>query len=246
MRSEREGGGNISNIVEILALIRAQKLNKDDMGANERAIVEFYTGLIDEDPNFAKRVTSRYNQLSQSGVKTQLFPLEIINKLKKRKRKKKEKLLQQSPLWPSETTENNKLQTFDSKAHSEGNLSDLMRRADSRRYSNFDNDVRAEVSRNKDILRKKIGLPIARGNSPYVNDPFYEFLVNKVCNEDRFGIFTEHDRSYGEITPELDAKIKDVGGIIDELINGNHNRRFKFKTFKEFTQQFEDKWNQTE
>ena len=92
-------------------------------------------------------------------------------------------------------------------------------------------------------LRNDIGLPIARGKDPHVNDSFYKFLVRRVVHYDTFNIFNEYDRVLDEIPQELGAKINEVKGSINILLHGGLNMREKFKKYHEFADEFREKWD---
>lgn len=100
-----------------------------------------------------------------------------------------------------------------------------------------------EIKAKRSQLRKLIGLPIVRGNNPHVNDRFYKYLVKKIYKFDTFGIFREYDRVLNEVSPELDLKIKQVGGLIDELLNRDLNRSQKYEKFNHFVNDYQQTWN---
>jgi hypothetical protein len=94
------------------------------------------------------------------------------------------------------------------------------------------------MSEKRTELRKRIGLPVARGKDPHVNDNFYKFLVKKVYTFDEFGIFEEYDRVLDKMPPELDGKINQVAGLINELLNTGLNRQERSKKFWQFDREY--------
>jgi hypothetical protein len=104
--------------------------------------------------------------------------------------------------------------------------------------------INEEIRHKRMELRKKIGLPVARGKDPHVKDDFYKLLVKRVVKYDNFGIFNEFDRVITDSPPELDLKINQVKEVIDELLNGGLNLRERYRRFYEFTQEYKEKWGE--
>jgi len=169
----------------------------------------------------------------------------VIAKLAKRKRhiKRQNESAFQPGLWQNEPIPNNKTYGSENTIDPEKKLLKLGKGLDSCFYSYKNSPITAEISEKKLRLRNLIGLPVARGKDPHVKDRFYKFLVRKVCTYDTFGIFIEYDRVLDKIPQELDFKIKQVGGLVDELLNKNLNRPQRFRTFNQFVQEYRDRWN---
>ena len=111
------------------------------------------------------------------------------------------------------------------------------------RYSwNTNESIAKEIQQKRLKLRDLIGLPIARGDSPYKNDKFYRFLVKRIVGWDNFGIFDKYDRVITEVPTELDLKISQVKGLIAELLNGELNQIQRFQRFDRFTREYQDFW----
>lgn len=146
---------------------------------------------------------------------------------------KKESVLQLG-LWPDEPIS----------ANSEKRLDRLGVELGSYYYRHLRNTpITEEIKAKKIELRDRIGLPIARGKDPHVNDRFYIFLVKRICTFDTFGIFMEYDRVLDKVPPELDLKIKQVGRLVDELLNKGLNRPQRFGKFNQFVKDYQQRWN---
>jgi hypothetical protein len=125
----------------------------------------------------------------------------------------------------------------------ERNLVRLHKKSNSR-YSRRENDIiNEEVKFKRKELRGRIGLPVARGKNPHVNDDFYKFLVRRICVYDTFGIFVEYDRVISEVPEELDSKINKVAGLVDELLNKGLNRPQRFNRYYQFVREYQEKEN---
>lgn len=240
---ERPQNNPRKDIIEILALFSAGEIKKEDLSENNQVILGYYLGLMADNPEFAAKVNSRKNQLAiMSGRKIPLYSSDKIKKLAKRKRKiKKAKPAFQLKIWQDKPISNS--ETHESKyIHDpEKELIELGRNLDNPFYNHKNSPITAEIKRKKIELRNLIGLPIARGKDPHVNDDFYKFLVKRVCALDIFGIFIEYDRVIDETPQELDLKIKQVKKLIDELLNQGLNRAQRFKRFNQFAKEYQNK-----
>lgn len=245
---EKEG----VSIIETLALFLAGRLNRSDLSENNQAVLGYYIGLMNEDLEFAAKVNSRKNQLLDPvGHKVPLFSPEVIDSLPKHKRHKRSKNenASQPSLWQNEPKINIESDSgmvfgLENVIDPERKLFEVGMSLDSPFFEYYKNSpIIEEIKKKKMELRNQIGLPIARGKDPHVNDKFYQFLVRRICNQDTFGIFIEYDRVMGEIPEELNLKIKEVEGLIDELLNKNLNRKQRFSTFNQFIKEYNDRWN---
>jgi len=99
-----------------------------------------------------------------------------------------------------------------------------------------------EIRKKQTDLRNLIGLPVARGKDPHINDDFYKFLVRSIYKRDIFGIFMEYDRVLGEIPEELNDRINQVKELINELLNTSLNKQQRYKAFNQFSQEYQNKW----
>jgi hypothetical protein len=95
-------------------------------------------------------------------------------------------------------------------------------------------------------LREKIGLPIARGKDPHVENSFYKFLVRQIYFYDKFRIFNEYDRVSGEVPAELALRIEAVRCLIDELLNKGLNMRKRYEEYDNFVREQWKKWRISE
>lgn len=123
----------------------------------------------------------------------------------------------------------------------ERNLVKLYRDADNRYFSRKNSLISKEVKIKREELRNRIGLPVARGKDPHVNDDFYKFLVRRVYSFDTFGIFREYDRAIDGVPEDLNLKINQISGLIDELLNKGLNRPQRFNRYYQFDREYREK-----
>lgn len=234
---------NSSNIqshypIEILALIQIGRITRESLGWENQVIIDYYFGLMAEDPKFADVVNARKNLLnSLGGHKKELFSDgDLIRTKKHRKpnvgsdiRATQPSLLPNEPQAPDYTHD-----VFDP----EEKITKVNRNIDNRFMHQADKIIGAEIRNKKQKLRNMIGLPIARGKNRHIKDPFYKFLVKKICTFDELGIFREHDRVITEIPEELNLKIGQVKTLIETLLNGGLNLTQRYNTYREFVQSF--------
>jgi len=110
-------------------------------------------------------------------------------------------------------------------------------------YRHQNSPVREEILQNKNDLRNRINLPKATIKNHHANDLFYKFLVKNIVNFDKLSIFSEYDRSLGIISPELEEKLNEIGGFMNEVNSPDLNRQEKFKKYHHFVKEYKDKWN---
>lgn len=248
--TERSGEGNKnhngtdSDVTEILALYLAGIIKREDMSPENQQMLGFYIGLMNEDPRFAAQVNAKKNEILGPGVKKPLFPQETIKELSKRKRRKRhEEWGRQLPLWgnpPStEARRFESLTTFDP----EKSIFDIARNLDDRYLRTKGTPIEDDMKMKRMQLREYIGLPVARGKDPHVNDDYYKLMVKRVYKYDTFGIFAEYDRVLTKIPVDLQEKIVEVRGLINTLLNDNLNRREKNDTYNRFLQEYREKWD---
>jgi hypothetical protein len=239
------------NIVETLANVYAGRINPEDMDENTRAMACFYGLLMDEDPKLRAEVNQIKNQiLSNEGEYIPLYSQDVIEKLSKGKGKSKKvknkENARQLDLWPDKTK--TAVIIYDSESITSDPLKKLFEFGNTLEkpiYKRGKNDVINEEIKTKKLkLRNDIGLPIARGKDPHVNDSFYKFLVRRVVHNDVFGIFIEHDRVLDEPSEDLKTKIDEVKGLTNLLLDGSLNTREIYKKYHEFEEQFKERWGQ--
>lgn len=242
IESQKEGSG--SDIIETLALFLSGRIQKGDLSENNQVTLDYYLGLMSEDRKFAARVGVRTDQLRDKGKRIPLFEADDLKKAKKhrvRKTSSQESFTQPS-LLPNLTFHESEDVELGEINDPEENLVKLHRSFSSRYGIVRKKLLQEDVQYRRNELRSKIGLPIARGKDPNVKNPFYRFLVKRIVTFDLFDIFGEYDRSFVEISPELELKIQQVRSLTGELLSGELNMREKFKRFDEFKHEYQDKW----
>jgi hypothetical protein len=242
--NKKEGlqNNNGNSVVEIVALVMERKLNKEDLSPENQTLLEFYLGIIPDDPKFAAAVNNRRKQMiNTEGQRTSLFPEEVIENISKRKKKRKqEERLFQPSLWTEDKKESELIGGLEPR--------DMVMEVGKElngRFTRNNRLISEEIKYKKETLRNEIGLPIVRGKDPHVKDMFYKFLVNNICNWDRFGIFNENDRVWVERDEELNVKIGEVKGLVDELLNDKKiSRQERFRRYKNFLDDYKNRWGE--
>ena len=248
-QDNKDQDNKYQNIIEILALIILGKIKREDLSQNNRSVPAIYFEIMENDPEFAAQVNLRVQELRalySKGVKIPLFPPKIIDGLKKRRRRKKTEPVYVQPRLLSEQNPEDKTDgTEEDWFDPEKKLFKLGADLDKRSYHrNFPKDsiIMQEIKKKQTDLRNLIGLPVARGKDPHVNDDFYKYLVRRVYKRDIFGIFMEYDRVLGKIPQELDHKINEVKELINELLNTSLNKQQRYKAFNQFVQEYQNRW----
>lgn len=233
-----------TNVVEVLALFKLGRINREDIGPENQTVLSYYLGLMAENESFSAKVHSRMEQLRGNGRKVPLFPPEVIKNLKKKKRRIKKRVFAfQLNFFPAKLSQDDGSIGQENIRDSDSTIFKVGRQLDNP-YINKRRTVLAEdVRRRRLELRELIGLPIARGKSRHVNDPNYKFLVKRICTFDQFGIFEQYDRVYADIPEDLNLKIQQIMQLIDELLNNNLTRRQFFRRFDEFVENYQSYWN---
>lgn len=245
MSSELPRNSENRDIAHTLALFLSGKIRKEDMSENNQVVMSYYLGLMADDPQFAKRVNVIKTQMLEKGKKVPLYTSEELQKAKRHRKydKVQREVFFQPGFWEEGSSQEEIKPELVNFQDSEKKLNKL-RRFSSRHFNeDYRKILRKEVGDRKNELRNVIGLPIARGKNPHVNDDFYKFLVRRVCTFDTFEIFNEYDRAISKIPLDLDAKIGQVKGLVDELLNQGLGRRERFKRFDQFAEEYEKEWN---
>jgi hypothetical protein len=234
------------DITYTLALFLSGKIRREDMAEENQTVLSFYLGLMADYHQFAQRVNSLKNQLMTNGQKIPLYSEEEIKRMKKykkRHRKKDEPQASQLSFWSEKNVFENEEQSLKIISDPEKTLFQEGEKLESRFFPRKKLLITKEVREKKLKLREMIGLPVARGKNPHVNDRFYKFLVRNICQYDEFEIFREYDRVLDELPEDLSLKIKEVSDLVEQLLNNNLNRNQKYNTFKEFVRDYHDRWN---
>lgn len=237
---ERSGEGNNTDPnIDTVALFLAGRIKKEDLSENNQFVLDYSLGLMLDDPKFAERINKRKNQLLERGIKRPLYSKEDLNNAKRHrcKRKHTEPGLQPS-LW-----EDPQRETID--GFGPEKVIDPMRRfyeevgkIEKQRHGFMDTILDQEAEHKRMMLRKEIGLPVARGKDPHVNDEFYKYLVRRVYLYDIFGIFNEYDRNIGELPEQLSEKIDKVKNIIHEVLDPNLGTGTRYRKFNDFVERY--------
>lgn len=230
-----------NNIVEILALYLTGKLKKEDMDEDNQAILRFYLGSMEEDPKFKNRVNTRKNEILSNikdGVRKSMFTEAQLKKAKSHRKKKitsYEKAFQ--PLLFDDRIEN--VRTVESGMILDPERGIAQMHEFQNRFSKYRKPyLSEEVRLKKNQLRNLVGLPIARGKDPHVNDPFYQTLVKDIFANDVFHIVTEFDSAIIGPSEELDQKINQIKRFVSEVDRPELGLKHKYEQFNQFKENF--------
>lgn len=124
----------------------------------------------------------------------------------------------------------------------ERKLAKLHRESDHPQWRDRYSPMVEDIQYLKSKLRNKIGLPIARGKDPHVNDRFYKFLVKWIVKYDAFRIFADYNGLKHDEPIEVDARINQVKVLVGEVLGGNINLREKYNKYHEFEEAYENQW----
>lgn len=242
---ERSGGSNNTDpIVDMISLFLADRIKREDLSDNNRFVLDYYLEVMAEDPKFAHQVNLRKNQLLDKGIKTPLYSKEDLRNAKRHRRKRKPTEPGLQPrLWEEPKVEK------DNQFGPEKVL-DPMRgffrevgKIEKRHFGSDNSIIDQETKKKRMELRDIIGLPVARGKDPHVNDGFYKYLVRRIYVWDVFGIFHEYDRVTGDIPESLNEKIQDVKEMLGEVLDPNLGVGARYKKFCEFVDEHKEEWN---
>ncbi len=249
--ASREGEGSILNKEAYanltLARLRAGVLKNSDLTDEERQFLDIWEDIVEEDPKLKNSVGETVRELETSGVKVPLFTPQELQGLKKHKKKPNQRFeMKPLPFWITnpetmgeEKHTKNPSNTFldsEKKIHKIGkNLND--------RFGDLkDGDSRKEILIKREELREIINLPVVRGKDPHVNDSFYQYLVERVCIWDVFGIFYEYSCAVAGVSEELQQKIDQVKGIINEVLENKSTFPQRREWLQKLADEYEEKW----
>ncbi len=226
------------NIVEVLAQYLIGRIKREDLSEHNQSLLDYYGpgGLMDEDPKFRAQVNLKKNQILTVGERIPLYTSDEIKKAKGHGRHKiiNPEIFLQPRLW-IETQPEGLVSTIILNA-----VSDPEKNIHSKQRNKL---MAEEIEIKKRELRERIGLPVARGKDPHINDNFYKYLVRRIYHFDVFNIFKEYDRVLGEVPENLNSKINQVKDLINELLNGELNIRQKYERYYNFVEEHEEEWN---
>lgn len=89
MSSEQQRGIDNQDIAYTLALFLSGKIKREDMNENNQVVMDFYLGVMSDDPGFALRVNLIRNQMLEKGRKIPLYTSGELEKAKDHKKRKK-------------------------------------------------------------------------------------------------------------------------------------------------------------
>jgi len=252
---ERSQTDNGQNIVEIVALVLAEKIKASDLSENDRTVFNYYGtgGVMDDDFNFKKQVNARTIQIleNSSGIFInqnigKKIPLFTPEELKNARRHKKHKIISnekvlQPQFWPLEPSDKN-IFGPENVLDAEKKLFNEIKNIDNRFYPHKKTILTEDIKQKRIQLREKIDLPIARGKDPHINDAFYKYLVRRIYFWDTFGIFREFDRVLGETPIDLQKRIDQVKETMGRLLDDGLSLNDKYLRFHEFAEKYGKDW----
>jgi len=225
------------NIVEVLAQYLMGRIKREDLSEHNQSLLDYYGpgGLMSDDLKFAAQVNSKKNQILTVGERIPLYTSDEIKKAKRHGRHKKitSEISLQPRLWAEPQLEDPIPTIVDA-------VFDPEKKIKSKQRNEL---ITEEIEMKKRELREMIGLPVARGKDPHVNDDFYKYLVRRIYHFDVFHIFKEYDRVLDEVPKDLSSKINQVRDLISELLNGGLNMGERYGEYHKFIEEHEEEWN---
>lgn len=239
MSAEHQGKDGGFDPIKTVALVLAGKIKKEDLSENNQFVLDYSLGLMLDDPKFSERINKRKNQLLERGIKRPLYSKEDLKNAKRHRRKRKytEPGLQPR-LWEDSKPKKENQFGPEKVLDPMGKFYEEVEKIEKQRYGFMDTLLDQEAEFKRMELRKKIGLSVARGKDPHVNDEFYKYLVRRVYLCDIFGIFNEYDRAIGDIPEDLGQKINQVTNIIHEILDPNLGIGTRYRKFNDFVERY--------
>lgn len=176
---------------------------------------------------------------SELGKKVPLYNLEELKLALKHKKRKKKKEYGLQPSLLSLSEEKEPLTGNCYWKDREGEIG-RMHEIFQDKYDSGKEIYNEEIAHRRLKLREIIGLPIARGISKNVNNPFYKRLVKEVAKEDVFGIFQKYDRVLilSDIPQDLSDEIDTIKDFITGIIDEKSSPGVKYRKLNEFIKNF--------
>jgi len=244
---ERQTGKSDNNVVEIIALFLLGEIKKKDMGDNT-FVLEFYLGLMNDDPVFRRKVNSRKNAMVLSRKNGKRIPLYKNGELRNAKKHRKRKRYTRNPYFQLELF-SKELSTVGSVKKNdyidpEKKLAELHKEFNFPYRRSNNSLVDEEIRHYRSELRKVIGLPIARGKDPHRGDVYYKFLVRRIVKLDVFKIFREYNGiKFGDEPTDLDIRISQVKSFVGGILVKNIGIREKYDRYHGFANKYGEEWN---
>ena len=235
---------NIQQIVTILALSRAGMIKSEDVGPENAMVLGYYRGVMEEDPKFKAAVIKKQNEIclrEQSVEKRPIFSQEELEKAKKHRNLRKfakKQTYRQPELWKDPPRQDLEPYTHDQVIDPEKRIFKEFEKLNNRYVPFKSTYIPAEIKHKRNELRGLINLPVVRGKDPYINDPFYKFLVKNIVKNDTFGIFEEYEHVIDIIPEHLGTKIEKVKTFINEVLAGSLNMSQKYKEYHQFLEYY--------
>ena len=179
------------------------------------------------------------------GRRIPLYSNEVLKKASGHAKKEKPFHLKPLPFWmsmPSEVEEISIPKKVGKEKDLERGLHMIGKNLDDRFGYLKDEDSKREILEKRRELRDKIDLPVARGKDPHINDPFYQYLIKRICTWDVFKIFREYIRATTGVSEELQQKICHVNRIVNEVLEGELTFTQRCKKLQELADEYGEKW----
>ncbi len=106
-------------------------------------------------------------------------------------------------------------------------------------------ELQKEFKIKRQELRNIIGLPVARGKSPYVNNSLYKYLVKQIYKYDKFGIFNDYLSPF-PVDKDLQTRINQVTRLIKTMLDDTvlDTKRKKWNYYKQFSADYRQRWQE--
>lgn len=231
------------DVVDVVVEFLLGRINRESLDENGNFVLDYCLGLMTDNLPFANQVRIRKEKRKaelEKGKKNPLFTdreLEPARKHRTKRKKVKNRFIQPKLIPDSRTGSDITREDVFSPERDLEKLHKLFNLPSSLCPRN--NPVDEENKYKIDDLRNEIGLPVARGNSPHVNDLVYGYLVERVVHRDELGIFGEELTRQGLRSEGLEEDIGAVGDFLGEVLDGGFSKWQMSKRYREFKESWE-------
>lgn len=215
------------NTIEIVIQVGLGRIKTQDLSEENKSRVESLRKEAEENPELAKQISDRQNEIILKPVK--------VSKEKRHFTKKINDPYIQPGLWQSEPQPAEPTESLN-QPDPEREIMKVGKKLNGRLGGYNDKALRKEIRIMKTKLRNEIGLPVVRkgGEHEHFDDHFYKFLVRRVVSWDVLHIFGEYVGVVGEPSEELKSRIAEVKNLVNKLLNGDLKIHEKYSAFYDF------------
>ena len=265
-KSENKQDGSVFNAVEEVANYLNCRTKREEMSVNNTRVLDYWLGVMAEDPKFAAKVNARRSQLSPER-KMSLFTKEELKKASRHHVSEGggDEPARQPRLWKDPPVKpKGRVYAHDEIISSDVRLEKIQRQVNQpyplpKNSPQIEEDkyLQQELRKQKKSLEKRLNLPeipILRKDDPRRKNPTYIFnswLNDKIAMCDNFGVFNQFQREYyqaynnGEPFHEsvgLLSKINVIGNFISNLQTSGLTDWNKRRELGKFVEEYKERY----